>query len=57
LNRARARLAELDAALARSEAGDYGRCVICGDPIGDERLAARPGADRCIRCASTAGPR
>ena len=51
LDRAVARLAELDAALERESAGTYGRCVVCGRPIGAERLAARPGTDRCIDCA------
>lgn len=54
LDGALARLAELDAALARP---DYGRCVVCGEPIGAERLTARPGADRCVRCAAIAGRR
>jgi RNA polymerase-binding protein DksA len=45
------RLAELDDALARLDAGSYGRCERCGRPIGDERLAARPAARRCISCA------
>ncbi|SHG74875.1 transcriptional regulator, TraR/DksA family [Jatrophihabitans endophyticus] len=51
LDRAVARVGELDAALARAERGDYGRCAGCGGPIGAERLAARPGTDRCIDCA------
>ncbi len=32
-------------------AGSYGTCVVCGRPIGDERLDARPFALRCITCA------
>jgi DnaK suppressor protein len=44
-------LAEIDAALARQAAGSYGICVVCGQPIGAERLAARPATDRCITCA------
>ncbi|WP_375478328.1 TraR/DksA family transcriptional regulator [uncultured Jatrophihabitans sp.] len=52
LDRAVARLAELDAALVRAERGSYGMCVDCGKPIGVERLAARPGADRCVACAA-----
>ncbi|GAB2488467.1 TraR/DksA family transcriptional regulator [Jatrophihabitans fulvus] len=51
LDRAEVRVAELDAALARAESGAYGRCVVCGRPIGAERLAARPGTDRCVDCA------
>jgi RNA polymerase-binding protein DksA len=48
---ARARLATLDAAAARIADGTYGRCERCGAPIGEERLAARPDAVRCIDCA------
>ncbi len=52
LDRAVARLAELDAALARRAAGTYGVCARCGALIGADRLAARPGTDVCVRCAS-----
>jgi RNA polymerase-binding protein DksA len=38
----------VDEALERLERGEYGRCQICGRPIGDERLAARPMARFCI---------
>ena len=51
-DRARAELAELDAAQSRVESGDYGVCTRCGGPIGDERLAARPAASTCVRCAA-----
>lgn len=46
-----ARLAEIDAALARAAQGAYGTCEVCGGPIGEERLAALPATRRCIRCA------
>jgi DnaK suppressor protein len=51
LEQAQRRLADVDAAIARREAGDYGRCETCGRPIGAERLAARPAARTCIDCA------
>jgi len=51
LDAARARLAALDEALARVDAGTYGVCERCGGPIGDERLAALPSTRRCIACA------
>jgi RNA polymerase-binding protein DksA len=51
LEQAQRRLADVDAALARRAAGDYGRCETCGRPIGAERLAARPAARTCIDCA------
>lgn len=44
-------LAEIRAALARLDEGTYGVCEQCGEPIGDERLQARPEARTCIRCA------
>jgi DnaK suppressor protein len=37
-------------ALARIDAGDYGRCVDCGSELPDERLEARPEAARCVNC-------
>jgi RNA polymerase-binding transcription factor len=52
LSRARARLDDIDAALGRLRAGTYGVCERCGQPIGPERLAARPAAGTCIGCAS-----
>jgi DnaK suppressor protein len=48
---ARQRLADVDAALARREAGGYGVCEACGGAIPPERLAARPAARTCISCA------
>lgn len=46
------RVAQIDAALARLEAGGYGRCERCGQPIAPARLAARPAAATCIGCAA-----
>ncbi|GII81591.1 hypothetical protein Sru01_65730 [Sphaerisporangium rufum] len=40
------------AALGRLEAGVYGRCVDCGAPVPEGRLAARPEASRCVQCQS-----
>jgi RNA polymerase-binding transcription factor DksA len=40
--------AQVHAALARIEDGTYGRCVDCGEPLGEERLDARPEAARCL---------
>lgn len=39
---------QVQEALARLDAGTYGRCVVDGEPIPDERLDARPEAARCI---------
>jgi DnaK suppressor protein len=52
LEAAREQLTAIDAALARLEAGRYGTCERCGQPIGDDRLAARPAARTCVRCAA-----
>ena len=43
-----AEIADIDRALERIEAGSYGECEVCGEPIDDERLAARPAARYCI---------
>ncbi|MBO3662388.1 TraR/DksA family transcriptional regulator [Microbacterium stercoris] len=48
---ARDELREIDAALGRIEAGTYGICEVCGEPIPQDRLRARPTASRCVRCA------
>jgi DnaK suppressor protein len=48
---ARQRLADVEAALTRRDAGGYGVCEACGGPIAPERLAARPAARTCISCA------
>lgn len=43
-------LAAIDAALGRLEAGCYGRCDVCRQPIAALRLEALPHAARCVRC-------
>lgn len=55
LDQAQQHLADLDHALARLSAGRYGRCERCGQPIAPARLAARPAARTCIRCAQAPG--
>lgn len=37
-------------ALARIDAGTYGRCIDCGSELPAERLEARPEAARCVNC-------
>jgi RNA polymerase-binding protein DksA len=44
-------IAEIDAALQRLDAGTYGACVTCGEPIGEGRLRVRPAATQCRDCA------
>lgn len=52
LSQARAHLAAVEAASRKLDAGSYGLCDVCGEPIGAARLAARPAALTCVRCAS-----
>ncbi|HEX7106568.1 MAG TPA: TraR/DksA family transcriptional regulator [Acidothermaceae bacterium] len=37
-------------ALRRLDEGTYGLCVICGTPLPEGRLEARPEAARCMAC-------
>lgn len=43
-------LERISQALRRIEAGTYGRCAVCGDPISDARLEAVPEAVTCTEC-------
>ncbi len=52
VRQARDHLAEIDAAVARIDAGHYGACEVCERTIPDARLEARPTARRCVTCAS-----
>lgn len=45
-----AALIQIDAAMARLEAGVYGECMDCGSKIALARLQAAPQAMRCIGC-------
>ncbi|GGH34497.1 TraR/DksA family transcriptional regulator [Microbacterium album] len=49
---ARRELTDIDAALARLDAGEAGVCESCGEPIPEGRLRARPTATRCVVCAT-----
>jgi DnaK suppressor protein len=51
LGQAETDVSALDAALARLEAGTYGRCATCGGDIAGERLAAQPTTEECVACA------
>jgi DnaK suppressor protein len=50
--RGKAEIEAIDRALARIDAGDYGRCVACGRLIPQPRLEALPTAERCVQCAA-----
>jgi DnaK suppressor protein len=47
-------LGDIDAALARVEAGTFGTCTKCGNEISVGRLEAHPWASLCIDCARLA---
>jgi RNA polymerase-binding transcription factor len=49
-NNAREMLAQTERALLRIEAGTYGVCESCGEPIGKMRLMAFPRATLCLSC-------
>ena len=43
-------LAQVEAALQRLDAGVYGNCTDCGEPIPLQRLRVQPAAQRCAHC-------
>ncbi len=43
-------LTQVEAALKRLDAGTYGDCADCGDPIPLKRLQVQPAARRCAGC-------
>lgn len=52
---AAAKLRQIDEALARLDAGTYGICARCGEPIPPARLEVRPFAEHCVACAEILG--
>jgi RNA polymerase-binding transcription factor DksA len=44
------RLRRIQVALDRLDAGTYGSCVVCGEPIAAARLDAIPESDHCEHC-------
>jgi len=50
--RRRLKLLQIEAALRRIEADDYGYCQECGEEIATARLEVDPTAQLCIQCAS-----
>jgi len=50
-NNVRDLMGKIDRALSRMEAGTYGICSRCGNPIEKARLKALPYADLCIKDA------
>jgi DnaK suppressor protein len=52
LEAARRTFATAQSAVERLEQGSYGRCTVCGNEIGAERLEALPGVTTCVTCSS-----
>jgi DnaK suppressor protein len=52
-DRARHQLELVESALVRLDAGVFGACLSCGNPIAAERLEALPWAALCIDCQRT----
>ncbi len=46
-----ARIRQIDEALSHVEDGSYGRCVVCGAAIPDDRLRVVPDTPYCVRDA------
>lgn len=51
-DRERKKLAQVDDALARLDAGEYGECEECGGEIAQGRLEAMPFSRLCVTCQS-----
>ncbi|MEX2207090.1 MAG: TraR/DksA family transcriptional regulator [Myxococcota bacterium] len=54
-DRATLQLQQIRSALGRIEAGNYGACIRCDEPIALARLRARPEALVCRDCQSAGG--
>lgn len=48
---AQERITQVDDALRRLDAGTYGICERCGQPIAEQRIAALPLARYCVSCS------
>ena len=53
-DRDRKLIGKVQEALARLEAGTFGKCTACGRAIAPARLRARPVTDLCIDCKTEA---
>lgn len=49
-DRDRQLIRKIDGVLERIDAGEYGECEVCGEPIAEKRLRARPLTTMCIDC-------
>jgi DnaK suppressor protein len=50
----RAVIEQITGALGRLEAGTYGACIRCGNPIAAARLEALPYTEACVPCQGKA---
>ena len=48
-------VSQIDNALLRIKAGEYGICLKCGDEIPEARLQVLPYAEYCVACADKLG--
>lgn len=46
----------INRALEKINDGTYGICDDCGEPIGPDRLEAKPGTPFCVNCTDRAAP-
>jgi RNA polymerase-binding protein DksA len=51
-NAARTEMDKVKQAISRIDQGQYGLCLMCGEPISKERLQVVPYTCLCINCAS-----
>lgn len=56
IEQAEQHLADIDAAQERLATGTYGVCAVCGEPIPEGRLEARPTATTCVAHAAVPRP-
>jgi DnaK suppressor protein len=49
-DRDRKLISKIQQALGRIDAGTFGTCIACGEPIAAARLRARPVTELCIDC-------
>jgi len=53
--RERRELHDIEDALARIQAGEFGRCSRCGGALGHHRMRAIPEARYCLTCSTLVG--
>ncbi|MFU8790147.1 MAG: TraR/DksA family transcriptional regulator [Methylobacter sp.] len=53
-NAAKTEIEKVKQAITRIDQGQYGLCLMCGEPISEQRLKALPYTCLCINCATQA---